>query len=59
MGKITITLTAETEKKLRSFVAKKYPEQPSDKLSEVVEASVKQYLEKRENEHIGSNQTFY
>jgi hypothetical protein len=59
MGKITITLTAETEKKLRSFVAKKYPQQPSDKLGEVVETSVKEYLEKRENEHIGSNQTFY
>jgi hypothetical protein len=59
MGKITITLTAETEKKLCSFVAKKYPEQPNDKLSEVVETSVKEYLEKQENEHIGSSQTFY
>jgi hypothetical protein len=47
MGKITITLTAETEKKLRSFVTQKYPEQPLDKLSEVVETSVKEYLEKQ------------
>ena len=59
MGKITITLTAETEKKLRSFVTQKYPEQPLAKLSEVVETSVKEYLEKQKNEHIGSNQTFY
>jgi hypothetical protein len=55
MGKITVALTDETEKKLRSFVAKK----PPFKLEEVVEASVKEYLEKQENEHIGSNEVFY
>jgi hypothetical protein len=59
MGKITITLTDETEKTLRSFVTKKYPKQPQDKLSEVVETSIVEYLEKQKNEHIGSNQTFY
>jgi hypothetical protein len=59
MGKITITLTDESEKTLRSFVTKKYPKQPQDKLSEVVETSIVEYLEKQKNEHIGSNQTFY
>lgn len=55
MGKITVTLSGETERKLRSFVAKKL----QCKLDEVVETSVKEYLEKQENEHIGSSQTFY
>jgi hypothetical protein len=59
MGKITITLTDETEKTLRSFVTKKYPKEPLRKLSEIVETSLKEYLEKQKNEHIGSNQTFY
>ena len=59
MGKITITLTDETEKTLRSFVTKKYPKKPMDKLSEVVERSVLEYLEKEKNDHTGSNQTFY
>jgi len=55
MGKMTVALTNETEKKLRSFVAKK----PQCTLDEVVEASVKEYLEKQDNEHIGSNEVFY
>jgi hypothetical protein len=55
MGKITVTLTGETEKELRAFVAKK----PQCKLDEVVEASVKEYLEREENGHIGSNEVFY
>jgi hypothetical protein len=55
MGKITVALTDETEKKLRSFVAKK----PQCKLNDVIEASVKEYLEKQDNEHIGSNEVFY
>ena len=55
MGKITVTLTDETEKELRSFVTKK----TQCKFDEVVETSVKEYLEKQKNEHIGSNQTFY
>ncbi len=55
MGKITVTLTDETEKKLRSFVAKK----SNCKLDEVVEISIEEYLEKQKNEHIGTNQTFY
>jgi hypothetical protein len=59
MGKITITLTDETEKTLRSFITKKYPKQPQDKLGEIVETSIKEYLEKQKNEHISSNQTFY
>ncbi len=59
MGKITISLTNNTEKELRSYVTSKYPEQPHGKLSEIVEISVKEYLEKQKNEHIGSNQTFY
>ena len=55
MGKITVALTDETEKKLRSFVAKKH----QCKLDDVIEASVKEYLEKQDNEHIGSNEVFY
>jgi hypothetical protein len=47
MGKITITLSDETEKELRSYVTSKYPEQPFGKLSEVVETSVKEYLNKQ------------
>ena len=59
MGKITITLTDETENKLRSFVNKKSAKETVGKLDEVVEISVKEYLDKQKNEHIGSNQTFY
>jgi Arc/MetJ-type ribon-helix-helix transcriptional regulator len=55
MGKITVALTDETEKKLRSFVAKK----PRCILDDVIEASVKEYLEKQDYEHIGSNEVFY
>jgi hypothetical protein len=59
MGKITIVLSAETERRLRSFVAKKYSDQVHGKLSEVVESSVKEYLDKQKDEHIGSTQAFY
>jgi hypothetical protein len=55
MGKITVALTEETEKKLRSFVAKN----PQCTLDEVLEACIKEYLEKQDNEHIGSNEVFY
>ena len=55
MGKITVTITTITEKELRAFVAKK-----SDcNLDEVVEASIKEYIEKKNNEHIGSSEVFY
>jgi hypothetical protein len=43
-------LSDETEKKLRSFVTSKYPEKTLGKLSEVVEISVLEYLEKRRME---------
>jgi hypothetical protein len=59
MGKINVVLTAETEKRLRSFVAMKYSDQVRGKLSLVVESSVKDYLDKQKDEHIGSTQTFY
>ena len=59
MGKITVTLSDETEKKLRAFITQKYTKQSLGNLDEVVETSVKDYLEKQKNEHIGSNQTFY
>jgi len=55
MGKITVTLSDETEQELRSFVAKK----PQYKLDAVVESSIKEYLEREENDHIGSNEVFY
>ncbi|MGA3291173.1 MAG: hypothetical protein ABSD42_13150 [Candidatus Bathyarchaeia archaeon] len=58
MGKITISLTDETEKKLRSYVTSKYPERTFGKLSKVVETSVKEYLEKQ-NDGLSSNQVFY
>jgi hypothetical protein len=55
MGKITVTLTSITEKELRTFVASK-----SDcKLDDVVEESIKEFIEKKNNEHIGSNEVFY
>jgi hypothetical protein len=58
MGKITISLTDETEKKLRAYVASKYPEHTFGELSEIVETSIKEYLEKQK-ESISSNQVFY
>lgn len=57
MGKITISLSDETEKKLRSYLTSKYKEQPFGKLSEIVETSVKEYLEKQKGGI--SNQVFY
>jgi len=49
MGKITISLSDETEKKLRKFVTSKYPEQPYGKLSEVIETATKEWLSKQQN----------
>jgi len=40
MGKITVTLSDETEKRLREFVTKKYPLKPFGKLSETIEAAL-------------------
>jgi hypothetical protein len=59
MGKINVTLTDETEKKLRAYVASKYPKQQFGKLSKVVEISVRDYLEKQKDGHIDSTQAFY
>jgi hypothetical protein len=47
VAKITITLSDETEKKLRSYVTSKYPEKPFGKLSDVVEEALIEYFEKR------------
>jgi len=58
MGKITISLTDKTEKNLRDYINSNYPEQSFGKLSEIVETSVKQYLEKQKD-GVGSNQVFY
>jgi hypothetical protein len=58
MGKITISLSDETEKKLRSYITSKYNEQTFGKLSDVVETSVKEYLEKQKD-GISSSQVFY
>jgi|WetSurMetagenome_2_1015567.scaffolds.fasta_scaffold533769_2 hypothetical protein len=57
MGKITVSLTDETEKQLHSYLSSKYPKQKLDKLSEIVEISVKEYLEKQK-EGV-NNQVFY
>ena len=57
MGKIIISLTDETEKKLRSYLASKYPKKKLNQLSEVVEISLKEYLEKQKDGV--SNQVFY
>jgi hypothetical protein len=57
MGKITISLRDETEKKLRSYLTSKYKEQTFGKLSAIVETSVKEYLEKQKGGI--SNQVFY
>jgi hypothetical protein len=58
MAKFSVTLTDETEKKLLAFLTKKYPKQKAEKLNEVVEAAVKEYLQKND-EHIGAAETFY
>lgn len=58
MGKITVNLTDETEKKLRSFITSKYPEHARGKLSKFVETSIKEYLEKQKD-GLSSNQVFY
>jgi Arc/MetJ-type ribon-helix-helix transcriptional regulator len=49
MGKITVTLSDEVEKKLRHFVTAKYPEKPYGKLSEVVEESLRRFLKEEES----------
>ena len=55
MGKITVTLTSITEKELRTFVEGK----ADCTIDDVVEASIREYIEKKNNEHIGSNEVFY
>lgn len=45
--KITLMLSDETDKKLRAYIVKRYPEQPFGKLSEVVEAAITEYLNKK------------
>jgi len=49
MGKITVTLDDEVEKKLRAFVTSKYPEKPFGKLSQIVNEAVKEYLKKNKS----------
>jgi len=44
MGKITIKLTDETEKKLRKFVTTQYPVKPYGKLSFIVEEAITNFL---------------
>ena len=58
MGKITINLTDEIEQKLLDFVKLKHLEQSVEKLSDVVEVSVKEYLEKQKS-GIHSDRVFY
>jgi hypothetical protein len=58
MAKFSVTLTDETEKKLQAFLIRKYPKQKNEKLNEVVEAAVKEYLQKNDG-HIGTTETFY
>jgi hypothetical protein len=45
MGKITIMLTPETEKSLRTYIAKKYPTEIYGKISEIIETALKEYLQ--------------
>lgn len=44
MGKITISLSDDVEKRLREHVTKTYPEKPFGKLSKVVEKAVSEWL---------------
>jgi hypothetical protein len=46
MPKLTIMLTDETNKKLRDYVSKTYPQKTFGKISQVIEEALKQYLEK-------------
>lgn len=43
--KITVVISEDTENELRDYIRKKY-RKPFGKLSEVIELSVKEYLEK-------------
>jgi hypothetical protein len=47
MGKITVTISDETEKRLREYVTRRYPEKPFGKLSQIVEQAIKEFLEKK------------
>ena len=47
MGKITINLNDEVEKKLRQHVTTNYPEKPYGKLSYVVEEALKEWFKNR------------
>jgi len=49
LGKITITLSDETERKLRQFVTAKNPGKPYGKLSEVIEEALRDWLYLHEN----------
>jgi len=44
MGKLTVSISDETERELRAFVATSYPLKPFGKLSDVVERAIREYL---------------
>jgi 5-methylcytosine-specific restriction endonuclease McrA len=46
MPKLTIILTSETNRKLREYVAKKYPLESYGKISQVIEEALKQYIKR-------------
>lgn len=49
MAKITIIISEDVENKLRDYIRSKY-RKPFGKLSEVIERSIEEYLEKESKE---------
>jgi Arc/MetJ-type ribon-helix-helix transcriptional regulator len=47
MGKITVTLSDDTERQLRRYVTQTYAEKPFGKISEIVEEAVRSFLSDR------------
>jgi hypothetical protein len=46
MGKLTVVINDEVERKLRIYIAKKYPTEIYGKLSEVIELALREFLRK-------------
>jgi len=50
MGKITVEISDEVERKVRRYIAQYFWENPKGKLSEIVETALKEWLSKVERE---------
>jgi Arc/MetJ-type ribon-helix-helix transcriptional regulator len=50
MGKISVEVSDEVEKKIRKYIADHYWQNPFGKLSEIVEEALKMWIEKNVGE---------